>query len=96
MKLKILLETKAVKIPSWPLYYSLSENDVRKGFNLTMKKSDAYLTDARKALNNMPENFSHRSFLEFLFLTVEHYNEFWFKKLEKADIWSDLAANLPK
>ena len=90
------IRDKAVKIPSWPLYYSLSENDVRKGFNLTMKKSDAYLTDARKALNNMPENFSHRSFLEFLFLTVEHYNEFWFKKLEKANIWSDLASKLPK
>ena len=90
------IRDKAVKNPSWPLYYRLSENDVRKGFDLTMKKSEAYLSDARNTLDSLPENFSHRNFLEFLFLTVEHYNEFWFKKLEKANIWSDLASKLPK
>ena len=90
------IRDKAVKIPSWPLYYSLSTNDVRKGFDLTMKKSETYLSGARKTLDSLPENFSHRNFLEFLFLTVEHYNEFWFKKLQKANIWSELAANLPK
>ena len=86
----------AVKIPSWPLYYSLSTNDVRKGFDLTMERSQTYLDDARKALDLLPENFSHRPFLEFLFLTVEHYNEFWFKKLQKENIWSDLTTKLPK
>ena len=90
------IRDKAIKIPSWPLYYSLLENDVRNGFDLTMKKSEAYLSAARKTLDSLPENFSHRNFLEFLFLTVEHYNEFWFKKLQKANIWSELAANLPK
>jgi len=29
-------------------------------------------------------------------LTVEHYNEFWFKRLQKENIWSDLATKLPK
>jgi hypothetical protein len=72
------------------------EKDVRMGFENTMKKSEAYLSDARKILDSLPENFSHRNFLEFLFLTVEHYNEFWFKKLEKVNIWSELTANLPK
>jgi len=76
------IRDKAVKIPSWPLYYSLSANDVKKGFDLTMERSQAYLGDARKALELLPENFSHRPFLEFLFLTVEHYNEFWFKRLQ--------------
>jgi len=90
------IRDKAVKIPSWPLYYSLSENDVRKGFILTMKKGESYLRDARNALDSLPESFSHRNFLEFVFLTVEHYNEFWFKKLEKANIWSELTDNLPK
>ena len=90
------IRDKTVKIPSWPLYYSLLEKDVRMGFEVTMKKSYAYLIDARKTLDSLPENFSHRNFLEFLFLTVEHYNEFWFKKLEKANIWSELTANLPK
>jgi len=89
------IRDKAVKIPSWPLYYSLSANDVKKGFELTMDRSQTYLDDARKALELLPENFSHRPFLEFLFLTVEHYNEFWFKKLQKENIWSDLATKLP-
>ena len=62
------IRDKAIKIPSWPLYYSLSENDIRKGFELTMKKSEGYLGDARGALDSLPKNFSHRNFLEFLFL----------------------------
>ncbi len=90
------IRDKFVKIPSWPLYYSLSKNDVKQGFDLTMEKSESYLNDARKALDKLPKNFSHREFLEFLFLTVEHYSEFWFKKLQKANIWSELATNLPK
>ncbi|SVA77183.1 uncharacterized protein METZ01_LOCUS130037, partial [marine metagenome] len=90
------IRDKAIKIPSWPLYYSLLENDVRKGFELTMEKSESYLNDARSALDSLPENFSHKPFLEFLFLTVGHYNEFWFKKLQKINIWSDLSSNLPK
>ena len=90
------IRDRAVKIPSWPLYYSLSTNDVKKGFELTMERSQTYLSDARKALELLPENFSHRPFLEFLFLTVEHYNEFWFKRLQKENIWSDLATKLPK
>jgi len=90
------IRDKAIKIPSWPLYYSLSTNDVRKGFDLTMERSEIYLNDARKALEHLPENFSHRPFLEFLFLTVEHYNEFWFKRLQKENIWSDFTSKLTK
>nr|AIF12005.1 hypothetical protein [uncultured marine thaumarchaeote KM3_54_C03] len=90
------IRDKAVKIPSWPLYYSLLENDVRKGFDLTMERSESYLSEARKALDDLPENFSHRKFLEFLFLTVEHYNEFWFNRLQKMNIWPELKSNLPK
>ena len=90
------IRDKFVKIPSWPLYYSLTKNNVKQGFDLTMEKSELYLTDARKALDKLPKNFSHREFLEFLFLTVEHYSEFWFKKLQKANIWSELTSNLPK
>jgi len=48
-----------------------------------MERSQTYLGDARKALELLPETFSHKPFLEFLFLTVEHYNEFWFKRLQK-------------
>ncbi len=90
------IKNKFVKIPSWPLYYSLLAGDVKKGFELTMEKSNLYLSDARLALELLPDKFSHREFLEFLFLTVEHYNHFWYNQLQKANIWSELSSNLPK
>ena len=90
------IKNKFVKVPSWPLYYSLLVDDVKRGFEFTMKKSDLYLSDARIALDLLPEKFTHKSFLEFLFLTVEHYNHFWYNKLQKANLWSELTSNLPK
>ncbi len=85
-----------VKIPSWPLYYSLLSDDVKKGFDLTLEKSNLYLSDARLALKLLPENFSHTEFLEFLFLTLEHYNQFWYNQLQKSNLWSDFKSKLPK
>jgi hypothetical protein len=85
-----------VKIPSWPLYYSLLSNDVKKGFEITLEKSNLYLRDARLAIELLPEGFSHKEFLEFLFLTVEHYNQFWYNKLQKANKWSEFESKLPK
>jgi hypothetical protein len=61
-----------------------------------LEKSNLYLSDARLALDLLPDNFSHKEFLEFLFLTVEHYNQYWYNKLQKANIWSTLSENLPK
>ena len=85
-----------VKIPSWPLYYTLLLNDVRKGFDITLEKSNLYLQDARLALKLLPEEFSHTEFLDFLFLTVEHYNQYWYNQLQKAKKWSDFESKLPK
>lgn len=90
------LEHGFVKIPSWPLYYSLLANDVKKGFALTLEKSNLYISDARLALELLPEGFSHKEFLEFLFLTVEHYNQFWYNQLEKQNKWSEFESKLPK
>ena len=84
-----------VKIPSWPLYYSLLTNDVKKGFKITLDKSDLYLQDARLALELLPDDFSHTEFLEFLFLSVEHYNHHWYNKLDKANNWSEYQSKLP-
>jgi len=89
------IKNKFVKIPSWPLYYSLLTGDVRKGFEFTMKKSELYLSDARLALELLPKEFSHTEFLEFLFLTVEHYNQYWYNQLEKANLWSEFSSKLP-
>ena len=61
-----------------------------------MKKSELYLSDARLALELLPKEFAHTEFLEFLFLTVEHYNQYWYNQLHKANIWSELSANIPK
>ena len=85
-----------VKIPSWPLYYSLLSNNVKKGFDVTLEKSNLYLQDARLTLELLPEGFSHKEFLEFLFLTVEHYNQYWFNHLQKANKWSEFESKLPK
>lgn len=83
-----------VKIPSWPLYYSLLANDVKKGFDITLEKSNLYLQDARLTLELLPDNFSHKEFLEFLFLTVEHYNKYWYNQLQKANKWSEFESKL--
>lgn len=90
------IRNKIVKIPSWPLYYSLLSNDVKKGFELTMQKSDLFLSEARLALELLPPKFSYRDFLEFLFLTVEHYNLYWFNQLRKENLWREFSATLPK
>mgnify|MGYP000035019419 CR=1 FL=1 len=46
-------------------------NDVKKGFDLTLEKSNLYLQDARLALKLLPDKFSHTEFLEFLFALNE-------------------------
>ena len=85
-----------VKVPSWPMYYSLlSGGDVRRGFEMTMEKGRLYLREARMALDALPPQLPHREFLGFLFLTLEHYNEFWYGRLAKAGIWDRLERSLP-
>lgn len=90
------LKNKFVKVPSWPLYYTFLTDDVKRGFELTMKKSELYLSEARMALDLLPKDFSKSEFLEFLFLTVEHYNQYWYNQLNKAEAWSEFSANLPR
>lgn len=90
------IKNKFVKVPSWPLYYTMLTNDVEKGFEFTMKKGEMFLEEARLALDLLPREFSHRDFLEFLFLTVEHYNSFWFNQLQKQKLWAEFNSKLPK
>ena len=84
-----------VKVPSWPLYYAILSGDVRRGFETTLERSRLYLAQARLSLEQLPEGFSHLEFLRFLFMTVEHYTEFWYNRLLKADPWSEFRENLP-
>jgi hypothetical protein len=75
------LRNNEVKIPSWPLYFTVNTGNVQSSFELTMAKSDLYLDEAKIALDMLPENFQIKPFLEFLFLTVRHYNQYWYNEL---------------
>jgi len=79
------LKNGMIKIPSWPLYYAVNTNNVKRAFDLTIKKSNLYLEEARLALEMLPDDFETKPFLDFLFLTVKHYNQFWYSELKKAD-----------
>lgn len=75
------IATKGIKSPSWPLYYSLMTTSVTKGFKLTLDKGFSYLSEANSALYMLDDDFEIKPFLNFLFLTVSHYNEFWYQEL---------------
>lgn len=73
--------TGGIKSPSWPLFYAKMTGDVKSGFRLTLEKSKSYLSEAYLALEMLEEDFKIKPYLEFLFLTVSHYNEFWYREL---------------
>jgi hypothetical protein len=79
---------RSIKIPSWPLYYLLISKDVKKAFEITMKKSEIYLEEADLAVHMLPLEFRFKPFLEFLFLTVNHYNQYWYNELVRCDIFT--------
>src|SRR6476661_120525 len=83
-----------IKIPSWPLYYSVVTKDVKKAFELTLDKSEIYLEEAKIALEMLPDNLNIRPFLKFLFLTVSHYNHYWFKEMKRRDLFPYFQKNL--
>ena len=83
------IKNNAVKVPSWPLYYALNTGDVRRAFELTMAKSELYLDEAKIALDMLPESFKLKPFLEFLFMTVKHYNQYWYNELVKRAPFSE-------
>ncbi len=75
------IRNNEIKIPSWPLYFSINTGSVQRGFELTMAKSDLFLDEAKIAIDMLPESFEIKPFLEFLFLTVRHYNQYWHNEL---------------
>jgi hypothetical protein len=77
------IKNHEIKIPSWPLYFAINMGHVKHAFELTMVKSDLYLDEAKLALDMLPETFRLKSFLEFLFLTVRHYNQYWYNELNR-------------
>lgn len=88
------IKNGTIKTPSWPLYFFFATNDVKKSFELTMKKSESYLNEARLSLEMLPHDFEYKPFLEFLFLTVSHYNQYWYNDLNRRDLYPLLHKNL--
>ncbi|TLX87785.1 MAG: hypothetical protein E6K94_02150 [Thaumarchaeota archaeon] len=83
-----------IKIPSWPLYYSIVTKNVEKAFELTLKKSEIYLDEAKIALEMLPDELTIKPFLKFLFLTVSHYNQYWFNEMKRRDLFPYFQKNL--
>jgi hypothetical protein len=81
------IKNGSIKIPSWPLYYSLNVGDIKKGFELTMRKSKIYSDDAKIALSMLPQEYPIMPFLEFLFLTINHYNEYWYNEMVRRNLF---------
>jgi hypothetical protein len=70
--------------------------DVRRGFELTMAKSELYLDEAKIALDMLPESFQLKPFLEFLFLTVRHYNQHWYNELVRRAPFEEFQQKIEK
>jgi hypothetical protein len=89
---------KGIKSPSWPLYYSMMTTSVTKGFKLTLDKGFSYLSEANSALYMLDDNFEIKPFLNFLFLTVSHYNEYWYQELvqNRGDLMSKFQNDIDK
>ncbi len=68
---------RALKVPSWPLYEALRAGNARDGLDATRRREMSYMAGARRALESLPPRTANIEFLEFLFLTIDHYNTFW-------------------
>ena len=81
------IKNGAIKIPSWPLYYAIITKDIELAFELTLRKGEIYLEEAKIALKMIPPDLEIKPFLEFLFLTVSHYNQYWFNEMKRRDLF---------
>ncbi|MDP9197494.1 MAG: hypothetical protein M3O24_02905 [Thermoproteota archaeon] len=88
------IKNGAIKIPSWPLYYAIVTKDVELAFELTLKKGEIYLEEAKIALRMIPHDLAIKPFLEFLFLTVSHYNQYWYNEMKRRDLFPYFQKNL--
>jgi intein/homing endonuclease len=88
------IKNGAIKIPSWPLYYAIVTKDIELAFKLTLRKGEIYLEEAKIALKMIPPDLEIKPFLEFLFLTVSHYNQYWFNEMKRRDLFPYFQKNL--
>ncbi len=88
------IKSGSIKIPSWPLYYAFITKDVEHAFELTLRKGEIYLEEAKIALDMIPHDLEIKPFLEFLFLTVNHYNQYWFNEMKRRELFPYFQKNI--
>lgn len=88
------IKSGSIKIPSWPLYYAFITKDVERAFELTLRKGEIYLEEAKIALDMIPPDLEIKPFLEFLFLTVNHYNQYWFNEMKRRELFPYFQKNI--
>jgi hypothetical protein len=88
------IKSGSIKIPSWPLYYAFITKDVELAFELTLRKGEIYLEEAKIALDMIPHDLEIKPFLEFLFLTVNHYNQYWFNEMKRRELFPYFQKNI--
>lgn len=70
----------SLKIPSWALFECLRAGSTSAGLDATRARETRYMAKARAAFDSLPSQMENAAFLEFLFLTIDHYNLFWHAK----------------
>lgn len=89
------IRDRSVKVPSWPLHYSVLSGSSQAGFAAAAARGDLYLQDARIAVSLLPDDFENTDLLEFLFLTMDHYNRYWYDQVLRMGAWDEFDASLP-
>ncbi len=67
----------SLKVPSWALFEALGAGNAAVGLRKTREREEGYMARARDALESLPAGTTNVEFLEFLFLTIDHYGLFW-------------------
>lgn len=89
------IRDRSVKVPSWPLHYSVLSGSSQAGFAAAAARGDLYLQDARIAISLLPDDFENTDLLELLFLTMDHYNRYWYDQVLRMGAWDEFDASLP-
>lgn len=81
----------SLKVPSWALFDAIGAGSSAAGLRRTRTREVRYMAQARRALDSLPEGTRNAEFLEFLFLTIDHYALHWHARARKMSAAFDAA-----
>lgn len=81
----------SLKVPSWALHDAIRARGAAAGLRRTRLREEAYMAQARRALDSLPGGTKNAEFLGFLFLTIDHYALFWHARAEAMSAALDAA-----